>query len=81
MTELTADAAYLIKNGMPYDKVMAMPPGRQRAAARAMSSADKKVARSSPAARIGMGLAGILCIVLGSLLGLFIVSILNAPMP
>lgn len=77
MSELTADAAYLIKNGVPYDKVMAMPRPEQRAAARAMSKADKRIARASPAARIGMAIAGLLCIAFGGLIGLFVISVLG----
>lgn len=73
---MTPDVAYLVKNGMPYEAVIAMSPKEQKAALRAM----KKVERSSPAGRIFSIFAGLVMLALGGLM-LFVLLGVQAAMP
>ena len=60
-TNLTADVAYLIKNGLPYERAVAMSASELKAAIKTM----QRVERRSPADRFLSAFAGIILIAIG----------------
>lgn len=71
MKELTKQVAYLIKNGVPYERAIAMSPAEAKAAARTM----RQVENRSPAGKILTVIGGLVAIAFG-LTGLCILYIL-----